>query len=271
MDFLAGIESSTAALDRSAAVLDSIAQLQRDDGDGGAGLEGLLDEEAAREMRAATQSWFQDEDGGTEQEDLPTAMDLVNQLERLSKRSPTGRLATALDTSMSPASLDDFTRGYDFTRLEALSRKTADVLRRSGMAVSSDGESTASTPDADDEQDDGGQGGVYSSDFEDFEVSATSSPTELSPQKTLSPNATADELVRNAAVAGSGEEAEKCWEAVQARHERLQVRSAASMLASSSSLHHHFASVFGFVGGVSVGGAEAHRLQQHGRRRWGRW
>ena len=109
-----------------------------------AGVEGTLGAAAIRSSDRAAATAVAGSAGGEEEEEeeegqqraeeqadrdeAPSASDLVSRLQQLSKRSPTGRLASALESS-------DGAAGYDYTKVEELSRKTEDILKRVGQTA----------------------------------------------------------------------------------------------------------------------------------------
>eukprot|EP01043_Picozoa_sp_COSAG02_P002157 COSAG02_NODE_49_length_45106_cov_298.436177_14_plen_415_part_00 len=147
-------------------------------------------------------------DNPSQTKDAPSTHELVDQLDQLSRRSPTGRLATALEQARQDVDSDDKPdQSYEFGRVDELSREVLRRLQRhqqeqqavtvgEGAGAPSDG-GEASADDLDSE------------DFADFDVSATSSAPS-------SPNAAADELVERF------DPHVPHWKVVEARQRQLQ-------------------------------------------------
>lgn len=171
-----------------------------------------------------------------QEQDTPSTSELVDQLHQLSKRSPTGRLANALQQ---PRDVDynhesdvnanaqyglDWTEDLSHRSREVLSRVHQYQLRQQNLHSSParTAKSDSDYGDADGSSDDE----LGSDDFADFEISAASGYDSFSSSSTSSPsspNAAADELVqRSDPLLANRSAYVSTWEAAQARQGQLR-------------------------------------------------
>jgi hypothetical protein len=150
-------------------------------------------------------------DNASQTKDAPSTHELVDQLDQLSRRSPTGRLATALARARQDGDSDDESdQAYDFSRVDELAQKSREVLRR--LQRHQQEQQPATVGEDAGAPGDGGEASaddLDSEDFADFDVSATSSAPS-------SPNAAADELVERS------DRRVPHWKVVEARQRQLQ-------------------------------------------------